>query len=116
LAILLGFNVHANTSLETIDEMWMGRPVYQYTCAYLLFQVLQSWKFHDLDFILTEGDSNFKQLGFQETPFVDQFPRIISVEGKECNTNFKAFGGEFSANGNTINFISEEIQTSGDCH
>jgi len=53
---------------------------------------------------------HFKQLGFQRTPFIDQFPsRMISVEGQECNTNFKVFDGEFSANDITIIVISEEI-------
>jgi len=33
-------------------------------------------------FILTEGDSNFKQLGFQETAFVDQFPRRFPLKGR----------------------------------
>jgi len=56
--------------------------------CYSKFRSPIAWKFHDFDFILTEGDSNFKQLGFQETTFVDQFPRMISVEGQECKHKF----------------------------
>jgi len=62
------------------------------------------WKFHDLDIFLSEGDSNFKRLGFRETPFVDQFPK-----GQECNIEFKVFDGEFSSNDFVINFISDEL-------
>jgi len=77
--------------------------------CYSKFRSPISWKFHDLDFILSEGDSNFKRLGLRETPFIDQFPNMIMVEEQECNTEFKVFDGEFSPNDITINFISEDL-------
>jgi len=73
------------------------------------FRVLTSWKTHDLDYILIEGDSNFKRLGFTETPFVEQFPKIVFIEGQECNIRFDVVDGEFTCNNTTINFVSEEL-------
>jgi len=67
LAILQVYSVHA---------------IQLYLYVFSKFRVLTSWKTDDLDYILNEGDSNFKRLGFTETPFVEQFPKIVFIEGQ----------------------------------
>ena len=66
--------------------------------CYSKFRTINLWKTHDLDYILNEGDSNFKRLGFTEYPFIDQFPKNVFIEGQECNINFYVVDGEFNSN------------------
>ena len=67
-------------------------------------------KYHsDLDYILIEGDSNFKRLGFTESLFVDQFPTTIKLEGYNCSIEFSIHNGEFVSDDIVINFVSERL-------
>ena len=78
--------------------------------AYSKFRKLALWKTHDLDFILSEGDSNFKKLGFRESVFVDEFPNILQLENHNVSFNFKLGHGEFitGTNNNSVNFVSHK--------
>jgi len=81
--------------------------------CYTKFRTITTWKTHDLDYILNEGDFNFKRLGFTESPFVDQFPKIIKIEGQECNVNFDdVIDGGFCSNDITINFVTKDLLSS----
>ena len=72
------------------------------------FKEIEYWKFYDLDFILDEGDKNFKQLGLTEYPYVDQFPKVVFIEEHDCNIEFELHDGEFTIDNIAINFISKE--------
>ena len=72
-------------------------------------KLINFWKTFDLDLILTEGDKNFKTLGFTESPYVDQFPKNVIVEGQLFSLNFVNFHGEFISTDIAINFVQEEL-------
>ena len=77
--------------------------------CYSKFRYPTLWKSQDLDYILTEGDSNFKRLRFTESPFLDQFPKKVFVDDQECGIEFNIVHGEFRSNDIAINFISDEL-------
>lgn len=67
------------------------------------------WKPHDLDYILTEGDLNFKQLGFTEYPYVDQFAKAIYIEDQKCAVDYsEIIEGEFVNGEVAINFVNND--------
>lgn len=73
------------------------------------FREIKYWKALDLDFILEEGDKNFKQLGLTQYPYVDQFPKVVFIEEYDCKVKFELYDGEFTIDNIAINFISQEM-------
>ena len=80
--------------------------------CYSKFRKLCLWKFHDLDYILNQGDANFKQLGFTKSPYVDEFPRQLMLENYLCSIDCFMHHGEFVSKDTAVNFVSKELLTS----
>ena len=83
--------------------------------CYAKFRKISLWKYHDLDYILEQGDANFKQLGFKEMPYTDEFPRELNLENNLCFVkSFVCHDGEFVSDDAAINFVSKEL-LQGNC-
>ncbi|MEM7275756.1 MAG: hypothetical protein AAF547_21960, partial [Actinomycetota bacterium] len=74
---------------------------------YSRYKPVNVWEAFDLDVILTEGDKNFKKLGFTESPYVDQFPKIISLDEETFSLEISNFLGEFISNPHGIRLTLE---------
>ena len=86
------------------------------------------WKTCDLGYILTEGDKISRQwyyvksvrirteyghflrsVGITESPYIDQFPKILILENQQFNFEFLSLPGELISNDIAINFFSDEL-------
>jgi len=81
-----------------------------YAICYAHFRKLSLWKSHDLDYILEQGDRNFKKLGIRESPFIDQFSKVVEIGNSTCTLEFNILDGHFvSGDSISVNFVQKEI-------
>uniref|UniRef100_A0A7M5V1Y9 Uncharacterized protein n=1 Tax=Clytia hemisphaerica TaxID=252671 RepID=A0A7M5V1Y9_9CNID len=59
-----------------------------FAICYAQFRKLSLWKTHDLDYVLDQGDLNFKKLGIVgNSPYIEEFSRSIDIGGSDFNTD-----------------------------
>eukprot|EP00111_Clytia_hemisphaerica_P012253 TCONS_00035977-protein len=56
-----------------------------FAICYAKFRRLSLWKSHDLDYVLDQGDFNFKKLGIKgQSPYIEQFSKTIDIGESTC--------------------------------
>ena len=81
-----------------------------FAICYAQFRKLSLWKTHDLDYILDQGDLNFKKLGISgQSPFIEEFSKTIDIGGSTCALTFNIFEGYFEAGNISVNFVQEDL-------
>eukprot|EP00111_Clytia_hemisphaerica_P017724 TCONS_00052432-protein len=82
-----------------------------FAICYAQLRKLSLWKTHDLDYVLHQGDLNFKKLGITgQSPYIEEFSKTIEIGNSTCTLDFNIFEGYFVTGDNiSVNFISEEI-------
>ena len=82
-----------------------------FAICYAQFRKLSLWKTHDLDYVLHQGDLNFKKLGITgQSPYIDEFAKAIEIGNSTCTLNFNIFEGHFvTGDSISVNFVDEEI-------
>ena len=69
------------------------------------FRRISIWKTFDLDFILNEGDKNFKKLNVHNILAVDELPNHVSIVDKPVNVIYLALITGELFQGGAINFV-----------
>ncbi len=81
-----------------------------FAICYAQFRKLSLWKAHDLDYVLDQGDLNFKKLGISgQSPFIEEFSKTIDIGGSTCALTFNIFEGYFEAGNISVNFVQEDL-------
>ena len=73
------------------------------------FKSVNCWNTTDIDYVLNEGDKNFKRHGYAEMPFIDQFPKNILLEQQELKLEYLCYDAEFVSNDIVINFVTDDL-------
>eukprot|EP00111_Clytia_hemisphaerica_P017204 TCONS_00050917-protein len=81
-----------------------------FAICYAQFRKLSLWKTHDLDYVLDQGDLNFKKLGITgQSPYIEEFSKVIEIGNSTCALNFNIFEGYFETGNISVNFVQEEL-------
>ena len=81
-----------------------------FAICYAQFRKLSLWKTHDLDYVLDQGDLNFKNLGItRQSPLIEEFQKVIAIGNSICSLDFNIVEGYFENEGISVNFVNEEL-------
>ena len=81
-----------------------------FAICYAQLRKLSLWKTHDLDYVLNQGDFNFKNLGItRQSPLIEEFQKEVTIGNSICSLDFNIVEGYFEDEGISVNFVNEEL-------
>ena len=81
-----------------------------FAICYAQLRKLSLWKTHDLDYVLNQGDLNFKNLGItRQSPLIEEFQKVVAIGNSICSLDFNIVEGYFEEEGISVNFVNEEL-------